>query len=204
MAKSSKNSTSRDLQFLFEIGTLRNIERVWKQYIGLSVGNVLEHTVRVAFLALLIARKEKVKNEEKILKMALIHDLAETRVSDHMYVHKVYVTADEERAARDLFKGTLFNDLYADVLREYEERKTIESKIVKDADNLEVDLELKELEARGSTVREKLAISRKIVRGRLYTQAAKKLWDEIQKADVHGWHINADEWFKTANFKNKK
>ncbi len=205
MAKASKNSTSRDLAFLFEIGTLRNVQRIWKQYIGLDVANVLEHTIRVIFLALLIARKEKVKNEEKIIKMALIHDLAETRVSDHMYVHKMYVTADEERAAADLFKGTFFDDMRKDILHEYEARKTIESKIVKDADNLECDLEMKELEARGSAAPKKMALSRKIIRdGRLYTKSAKKIWDEIQKADVHSWHTSAEEWFKVPEFKHKK
>ncbi len=122
-----------------------------------------------------------------------------------MYVHKMYVKADEEKAAHDLFKGTLFSDLEKDILKEYEDRKTPESKIVKDADSLDVDMELKELEARGSVVRKKLSYSRKIVRdNRLYTKTAKKLWDEIQKSDVHSWHTGAEEWFNHSNFKHKK
>ncbi|MDD5068645.1 MAG: HD domain-containing protein [Candidatus Pacebacteria bacterium] len=192
--------SDQNLRFLFEIATLRNLDRSWRQYIGMDVESVLEHIVRVMFLALLIARKEGVKNEEKIMKMVLVHDLAETRTSDHMYVHKVYVKADEKKAADHLFFGTLFGDLRKDILHEYEERKSIEAKIVKDADNLECDMELKELEARGSTVRKKLASGRRLVRDKkLYTKTARKLWDAIQKADVDEWHLTSNKWLKIPN-----
>ena len=61
----------------------------------------------------------------------------------------------------------------------------LEAKIVKDADNLEVDIELKELEERGSQLPKKWQAVRRMVRDeKLYTQSAKELWDEIQKADV--------------------
>ncbi len=171
----------------------------------MDVENVLEHTIRVVFLALLIARKEGVKNEEKIMKMALVHDLPETRATDLMYVHKKYASRDEKKAAHDLFVGTAFDDMPGDIFHEYEERKTIESKIVKDADLLEVDLEMKELEARGSSVRKKMALSRKIVRDtKLHTKTAKEIWYAIQKADVHGWHTDADTWFRAGGLKNKK
>ena len=49
--------------------------------------------------------------------MALVHDMAETRVSDHSYVQKVYVQADEHSAANDLFAGTSFEDLNTDTLK---------------------------------------------------------------------------------------
>ena len=65
----------RDIEYLFEISSLRNQARGWTQQTGMKCASVLEHTVRVIFLALLLARKEGVKNEEKIMKMALVHDL---------------------------------------------------------------------------------------------------------------------------------
>jgi hypothetical protein len=60
------------------------------------------------------------------------------------------VNSDEEKAAHDSFAGTLLEDINEDVLSEYEMRQTIEAKIVKDADNLDIDVELKEFEERGS------------------------------------------------------
>ncbi|MCE9540948.1 HD domain-containing protein [Candidatus Kaiserbacteria bacterium] len=187
----------RDIEFLYEIGTLRNTDRAWKQHLAMKVATDPEHCFRVAFIALLLAEAEGVKNHEKIIKMALVHDLAETRTSDFNYIQKVYVEADEKSAARDLFAGTVFRTLFADVLHEYEERKCIEAKIVKDADNLDVDLELKELEERGSQLRTKWRASRRLVRDKkLYTKSAKKLWDDIQKSDVSSWHLKANKWYK--------
>ena len=48
-----------------------------------------------------------------------------------------------------------------------------------------MDIELKELEERGSQLPKKWQAVRRMVRDeKLYTQSAKELWDEIQKADV--------------------
>lgn len=190
----------KDLEFLFEIGSLKNVERGWKQLLVLHCASTLEHTLRTVFLALLIARKEGVKDEEKIIKMALVHDLEETRTSDLAHVQKVYVHADSNRAAHDLFKGTSFEDLYREELYEYKERKTLEAKIVKDADNLDVDFELKEFKEQGSNLPAKLAASRKKVRDeKLYTRTAKELWDAIQKSDAASWHLAANKWLEMPN-----
>lgn len=192
-----KKKKKRDLDFLFEIGSLKNFQRSWRQTLGVQVATNLEHTVRVAFLALIIARREGVQNEEKILKMALAHDLAESRTGDGNYTHKVYVKEDEDRAMNDLFAETVFGDFVSDILKEYKERKSLEAKIVKDADNLDVDLELKELEERGHALPRKWRVFRRLVRDKkLYTASAKSLWDDIQKANVSRWHMESNKWLK--------
>lgn len=188
---------NKNIDFLYEIGSLRNVQRGWRQHFGVDVANILEHSFRVMLIALILARMEKVEDEEKIMKMVLIHDLAETRTSDLSYVQKVYVKADEERSAKELFEGTLLKALEETVLKEYEERKSIEAKIVKDADNLDVDIELKELETRGHLLPKKWRANRKMVRDKkLYTKSAKKLWDEIQKSDSEDWHMTINKWIK--------
>jgi putative hydrolase of HD superfamily len=187
---------NRDLEFLYEIGSLRNIPRAWIQHLATNCASTLEHTLRVVFLALLIARKEGVKNEEKILKMALVHDLAEARTADLAYVHKVYTKTDDARAAHDQFSGTMFKDL-ENVLKEYEKRMSKEAKIVKDADNLDIDLELRELMEQGSRAAKKKQPLRRLVRNKkLYTKTAKKLWDEIQISDPSAWHLSTNKWLK--------
>ena len=191
--------SKRDLEFLYELGSMRNIPRAWIQHLATDVASNLEHMMRVVFLALLIARKEGVKSEEKIVKMALVHDMAETRTSDLAYVHKVYTTTDDARAVHDQLEGTSFAD-FEDILHEYKERKSIEAKIVKDADNLDIDLELKELMEQGNQVAVKKQPLRKFVRDKkLYTKTAKKLWDEIQKSDPSSWHLSANKWLKVPN-----
>ena len=190
----------KDIDLLYEIGTLKNIQRGWRQHLGIDVANILEHSFRVMLIALIIARMEKVKDEEKIMKMVLVHDLAETRTSDLSYVQKVYVKADEERAAKEMFSGTVLQNLEEAVLKEYEERRSIEAKIVKDADNLDVELELKEFETRGSKLPVKWRTFRRKIRDeKLYTKSAKKLWDLIQKSDSENWHMNINKWVKIPN-----
>ncbi len=190
-----KQAHKRDLDFLYEIGTLNNMDRGWKQHLGMNCANVLGHSMRVAFLALVIARKEGVENEEKILKMALVHDITETRTSDLSYVQKVYVKEDDANAAKDMFAGTIFGDIFSEYWNEYEKRESIEAKIVKDADNLDIDLELRELAMRGSRHPAIWTQNRKMVRDeKLYTDAARELWDEIQNSDTEDWHMIANKW----------
>lgn len=190
----------RDLEFLFEVGSLRYLERGWRQHLGMTCADILEHTMRVMLLALIIARKENVKDEEKIMKMALVHDLAETRTTDLSYIQKVYVKTDEDKSADALFADTTLKDLRDGVLREYEERKSVEARIVKDADNIDIDLELKELEQRGSQLPKKWQKIRKMVRDKkLYTKSARQLWDELAKTDPDDWHMTANKWLKIPN-----
>jgi len=152
--------------------------------------------MRVIFLALLIARKEGKGDENTIIKMALAHDLPETRTADLAYVHKVYSQTDDMRAARDLFAGTSFRD-FENIHSRYEKRDCVEAKIVKDADNLDIDLELKELEEQGHKLPAKWKAMRKFVRDKkLYTKTAKSLWDKLQKANVAQWHMEANKWKK--------
>ena len=190
----------RDIEFLFEVGSLRNVQRGWRQHLGMDCASVLEHTLRVIWLALILARKEKVKNEEKIIKMALIHDIAEIRTADHSYVQKIYVKEHGDLAAKDIFAKTSLANFYKDIVEEYEKRKSKEAKIVKDADNLDIDLELKELAERGSQLPKKWRRFRKQVRNeKLYTKSAKELWNKIQEANIADWHLTANKWLKIPN-----
>lgn len=188
-------SIQRDIELLYEIGSLRNVPRGWRQHLGMDCASDLEHTMRVVFLALMIGRGEGNIDEAKILKMALVHDLPETRVSDHSIVQKVYVTnIDEDGAARDMFQDTTLVD-YLDVFREFEDRSCLEAKIVKDADNLDIEIELRELDEMGSKLPEKWRVFRRKVRDeKLYTKTAKDFWDELQNSDPSSWHQATNKW----------
>ncbi|MCW1892070.1 MAG: HD domain-containing protein [Candidatus Uhrbacteria bacterium] len=187
----------RDVELLYEIGSLRNVPRGWRQHLGMDCASDLEHTIRVAYLSLIIARHEGVTDEAKILKMALVHDMPETRVSDHSIVQKVYVTnINEIQAARDMFDQTTLSD-FADVFEKFEDRDSLEAKIVKDADNLDINFELKELEEQGSRLNEKWQHFRRLVRDeKLYTQTAKDIWEEVQISDPSSWHMVMNKWLK--------
>jgi len=198
----SDKNNNPNLDFLYEIGSLKNVPRAWQQTIGVPVANNIEHSFRVIVLALLLSRMEGKGDENKIMKMAIFHDLCESRSTDIAFLHREYVTRHEDKATKDQLEGTVFSGDIQELLEEYRERKSIESHIVKDADNIDIDLELKELENEGS----KMAVHylnnhRKGVGDKLFTESAKKLYAEIREHSVHGWQDHlVDNWINNNKF----
>jgi putative hydrolases of HD superfamily len=80
-------ANDRDIDLLFEVGTMRHLARAWRQFGGAPFANVAEHSYRVLWIALLLARAEGA-DVGRVLKMALIHDLPETRTGDFNYVQR--------------------------------------------------------------------------------------------------------------------
>lgn len=197
-----KKVSKRDIEFLFEMGTLRFIKRAWVQFLTPDFANLAEHHYRVMWIALLIAKHEGVEDIGKVLQMALVHDIAESRAGDVHYVSRLYTERNEALGITDMLNDTAAQDMEK-IWHEYEKRGSIEAKIVKDADNLEVDLELREQAALGNTISKALKGNRARVReAKLYTDTAKQIWDGIQNADPHDWHtlgrnrLNAGDWKK--------
>ena len=188
----------REIDFLFEIGSLRRIPRAWQQILTGKVENIAEHIFRTTMVAWVIAVAEKA-DVEKVLKMCLIHDIAEARTGDIAFMHRDYVVRHEELAEKHIFENTLLGKETPALFKEYAERTSLEAKIVKDADNIEVDLELKEL----ADIGDSSAVSmqkdhRPTIRAKkLYTKTAKKMWDQIQKTSPNDWHrALTSKWVK--------
>jgi len=184
--------SNRDLEFLFEMGRLRLLQRTWQRFFMTKVANDVEHTFRVMWLALIIAKKEKVGNEEKIMKMALVHDVTESRTGDVDYLSRLYSERKEELAIHDMFEGVALEGEFIELWKEFEKRETIEAKIVKDADNLDIDMELMEQWASNrDLVMAKFNARKKIIPSKLFTKTAKKMFKEIYTSGVHNWHLNS-------------
>lgn len=191
----------RDLEFIFEIGALRHIKRLWSRFATPEFANLAEHHFRVAWLALLIAKHEKTVDTEKLLKLALFHDIAESRTGDADYLSRQYVERDEDLGMKDIFEDTALREEFLGLWEEYKKKDSPEAKIVKDADGLDVDLEIKEQEYKGNKIGEGWVEDRKRnVRDKFYTKTAKKLWDKIQTSNPHDWHykgrnrVNSGDW----------
>lgn len=206
MSENNSNNNKKEdknVDFLYEIGSLKNIPRIWQQLLGgESVANNIEHSFRVIVIALMISKMEGEDDQEKIMKMALFHDLCESRSVDIAFLHKEYVDRHEEKSQADQMSETIFGKDIIDLLKEYRERKTIESHIVKDADNLECDLELRELEKRGvKTATKFIEGHRPEVAEKLFTDSAKKLWKQIYSRDPDAWHLDLNNnWVKSDKF----
>jgi putative hydrolase of HD superfamily len=134
----------RIVEFLFEAGMLKRTPRSGWQFLGSGSESVADHAFRTAIISFALARLVGTVNAERVVLLALVHDLPEARTGDLNYMNQKYVVADEERAARDLADGLPFGDELAGLLEEYRAESTPEAVLVHDADQLELLLSLKE------------------------------------------------------------
>ncbi len=194
-------STDRDAkferiaEFLFEVGMLKKTPRTGYQFLGTGKENVAEHSYRTAVIAYILGDMLDL-DCNKILLMALFHDLHEARTGDFNYVYKRYNTAKEQRALKDALKHTGLEEKLIPLLEELENVDSKEAEIVHDADQLDLILNLKEEMDLGNPYAEKWI---KFALERLRTDIGKELAQKIIETDHTSWwfaRINRDWWKK--------
>jgi len=130
---------------LFEAKILKEIPRSGYHYLGVGKESVAEHSFCTTFIAYVMSQLLPEVNSLKLTHMCLLHDLAEARIGDLNTVHKKYVSADESKALEDATAGLKFGEKMTALIKEFEDGKTVEAKLARDADHLALVLELKEL-----------------------------------------------------------
>ena len=178
------------VDFLFEVGILSKTPRSGFYFLGSGEQSVAEHVHRTLYAAFVLSSMEKDVDTEKVLKMALFHDLAEARTSDLNYVHQKYAQVNEQKAIEDLAKTVNFGGEILAIIKEYRERKTKEAILAKDADQIEWLLSLKEQVDTGNS-RAKTWLPP--VFKRLKTDTAKKLAEIIIKNNSDDWWYSDKE-----------
>lgn len=196
----------RDLDFLYEVGCLRHIQRTWKQFLNPDFQNLSEHILRVVWISLILAEyieeAGQPVNREKMMKMAIVHDLSESRSVDSNYISRQYVERFEAEAIKDTLENTSLLDEFVGLWHEYEERSSIEAQLVKDADTLDVDLELKEQEYRGLKLGDDTLEGRMYVaQEKLYTEVAREFFYAIQESNPNDWHAKGKNRFTSGDWK---
>lgn len=177
--------------FLYEVGILSKTPRSGFHFLGSGEQSVSEHITRTTYVGYVLATMHGGVDVGKVMKMCLLHDLAEARTSDLNYVHQKYAISDEQKAMKDLTKTLSFGDDMLKTLLELKEKKTIESQLAKDADYVEWILSLKEEADTGNT-RAKTWIPSSVKR--LKTDVAKQLAEVILKtASDEWWFSNKDD-----------
>ncbi len=189
----TKKDLYKDVNFLFEMGNIRFIERMWKRFLRDDFANLAEHHFRVFWIAMVIAAYEKNVDTGKVAKMAILHDVAESRTGDVDYLARQYVERNEEMGMRDMLSGTAIESEFFALWEEYERRESLEAKIVKDADNLDVDFELAEQAEKGGQLQKHWQSNRKFVsEKKLYTETAKNMYAQLLQTNPHDWHVFSD------------
>ncbi len=170
--------------FLFEAAALIRLQRTgWQILGGGNKESVADHSYMVSVISFVLARQTKA-DIGKVLVMSLFHDFTESRMGDIYKLADLYVTADVTKAAGDAFSALPDEKELISVTREYEQRKTLEAKIVHDADTIALCIELKQLIEHGNLhAREWFEAN---VEG-LTLKEAKELVMQIKKSDSQDW-----------------
>lgn len=183
------------VQFLYEVGTMRKIARMHRQALftdDLS-DNIATHSFRVAFIGFMLAKMEGV-DWQKVVLMCLLHDTGESRTNDHNWIHKRYVTESEHQVLDEQLGSLPFTDLI-ELALEYQERKTKEAIVAKDADVLDQVLLLREYDWQGNKEAKIWLGGKSNQRPYAYldhlkTETAKILGREIYNQDPSSWWAN--------------
>ena len=184
--------------FLFEVGMLAKTPRSGFFFLGSGEQSVAEHINRASYIGFVLASMDKSVDMSKVLKMCLLHDLAEARVSDLNYVHQKYAETKEEKAVEDLAASVPFGEDIKNIISEYEKRESKEAKFAKDADNLEFLLSLKEQVDIGNKRAESWIPP---LLKRFLTEEAKQLANAIIETDSDHWWFGDkdDSWWINRN-----
>ena len=130
---------------LFKANILKKIPRSGYHFLGAGKESVAEHSFSTAFIAFVMAQMTPDANAYRLIAMCLVHDLPEAKTGDLNYVQKKYVTANEDKAVTHIVKRLPFGAKLSDLIAEFNERQTLESKLAHDADQLALILDLKTL-----------------------------------------------------------
>jgi len=149
------------LSTLIELQRLKRLDRTGWTLRGLPNGteSVAAHSFGVSVTAMLLADRCIAQgltvNVEKVMRIALLHDWAEVRVGDmprtaKMYFGKEVTRKAETGAFADIV--TTLNDKseYLDLYEDYESRMSLEARLVKAADVIDLLVQVLALERAGA------------------------------------------------------
>ena len=183
----------RTVEFLFEAGVLKKTPRTGFQFLGSGAESVADHSFRTTLLGYVLATMENGADVDKTVRMCLFHDLPEARTGDHNYVNKKYVAVNEEKAILDQTRDLPFGKDIVNLTHEFNAANTLEARIAKDADQLDLILELKvQLDSGNPNAKEWLGYALK----RLCTESGKALGREIMASKSDAWWFDNDtDWW---------
>jgi putative hydrolase of HD superfamily len=143
------------LDLFFEAGNLKKLKRTGWLLRGVPVPeSIADHSFRTALITMLLGdklRKEGVEIDvERAVKIALIHDLGEARITDiPLPAQRYFDKVEGERRAISEMLGENGLGEYAQLFDEYENESTLEGRLVRFTDRLEMLIQAIEYEESG-------------------------------------------------------
>ncbi|MBZ4644201.1 MAG: hypothetical protein JG767_1810 [Deferribacteraceae bacterium] len=193
MKDNFEDSIQGIVNFIFEASVLQNTQRSGNVFLGSGKQTVGSHIFRTILIGFLLS---KLANADtgKVMQMCLFHDIEETRTGDLNYLQQKYVKSDDRKALENAVDNLPSKDDILELVNEYEALKTIEAKLAKDADTLELLFYLKEELDKGNLQAENWINH---AQKRLITDVAKKLLPGLKNTKYYDWWYNlSNEWDK--------
>lgn len=166
---------------------LKDLVRSGYAFLGAGRESIAEHCFTMAFICLIMAKLEPDLDGERLMAMALVHDIPEARTGDFNYVQKKYARVDEAKAVAHLTDPLPFGKDIRLLIDEFNRGETREAKLANDADQLSFVLELKKLKDTGALSPEKWL---PLVMGRLKTRIGLQLAETIMETPWDEWWVN--------------
>jgi len=149
----SNLSTHGTLEFLTKLSVLKGTPRKgWIVKAGIErPESVADHVYRTAMMALVLSFERPDLDKQRLLEMALIHDLAEITVGDLMPEEKIGRKA-ELKAELEIISSleSRVRKRFLLLLTEYHEGKSPEAIMLKQIDKLEMALQAQEYVREGN------------------------------------------------------
>ena len=177
--KQLKNITN----LVFEAAVVKRMKRTGWMILGDNDEGVGEHSFMTCVIAYFLANQLKA-NLEKVLVMSVFHDFHEARTGDLDKIAKFYMTRDQDKANRDIFKDV--DDELLKTLDVYEQKQTLEARIVYEANVIAFAVELKLLIEKGN-VHAKEWMDANLKRIRIPEAVA--LAENLAKSNSQDWWI---------------
>jgi putative hydrolases of HD superfamily len=176
------------INFFYEVGSLRYLKRSHMQHMLQPTESVAEHLQRVTIIAYLLAKKAKA-DPYKVMLMAAFHDLPESRTGDSNWHQKEYITQNEDKAWKSQLKlmGKGSGEIEK-LIKEYRERKSFESQLAKDTDNIDYVLTIKEFALTGNEEAKRRLKEDTYLPKLMYTEIGKKVMKEVLKSKPNDWY----------------
>ena len=148
------------LDFIEEIGVLKNLPRTGWRLRGIKdAESIADHCYRVSLLSMILAdvlmEQEVPLDVEKVMRLALLHEVAEARIGDLPFPALEYIPEEVKKTGEQAAVESMFERFgplqkkYMQLWDEFEAGASIEGKLVRAADKLELMIQVLEYEKIG-------------------------------------------------------
>jgi putative hydrolase of HD superfamily len=150
------------LETLVELQRLKNLDRTGWTLRGLAprTESVAAHSFGVGVTAMMLVDELATQGVqvdcERVLRMALVHDWAEARIGDMPRTATKYFGADHRKRAESAAFADIVDrlpavkTLYRELFQDYEQRSSLEARLVKAADVIDLLVQVLALERAGA------------------------------------------------------